>query len=264
VQFLLDGANLGAEVTGPGPSYTFNWNSTTASNGPHTLSARARDAANNTVTSAGVNVTVSNDTTPPTGSITSPAAGANVNGTVTVTASASDNVAMAGVQFLLDGANLGAEVTGPGPNYTFNWNSTTASNGPHTLSARARDAANNTATSAGVNVNVANGDFTPPAVSIIAPAAGANVNGTVTVTASAADNAAMAGVQFLLDGTNLGSEVLGLGPTYTFNWNRLVREAGRQLRTARATTSPGRLSGQPGPPQGSMAAPCPLTAPTTM
>ena len=44
-------------------------------------------------------------------SVTSPADGATVSGTITVTANASDNVGVAGVQFLLDGANLGAEDT---------------------------------------------------------------------------------------------------------------------------------------------------------
>src|SRR5258708_18493752 len=51
------------------------------------------------------------DTTPPTVSITSPSSGATVSGTITVTANASDNVGVAGVQFKLDGANLGAEDT---------------------------------------------------------------------------------------------------------------------------------------------------------
>jgi hypothetical protein len=160
VQFLLDGANLGSEVTGPGP-YSFSWNTTSASNGSHTLSARARDAAGNTTTSASRTVTVSNDTTAPTVSISSPAAGATVSGSVTITASASDNVAMAGVQFRLDGANLGAEVTGSGPTYTYTWNTTTASNGSHTLTARARDAAGNLTTSAGRTITVSNGTITP-------------------------------------------------------------------------------------------------------
>src|SRR2546422_7956024 len=51
------------------------------------------------------------DVTPPTVSLTVPAAGATVAGTVTVSANASDNVGVVGVQFKLDGANLGAEVT---------------------------------------------------------------------------------------------------------------------------------------------------------
>src|SRR5947208_12480639 len=42
-------------------------------------------------------------------------------------------------------------------------------------------------------------DTTPPAVSIAAPAAGATVTGTITVTASATDDVGIAGVQFKLD-----------------------------------------------------------------
>lgn len=92
------------------------------------------------------------DTTPPTVSITAPQSGATVSGTVAVTASASDNVAVASVQFLLDGAALGSPVTTPP--YTMSWNTATAGNGPHTLAAKATDSSGNTATSANVNVTV--------------------------------------------------------------------------------------------------------------
>src|SRR6185437_9231583 len=82
------------------------------------------------------------DTTPPTVAMSAPANAATVSGAVTVSATASDNVGVVGVQFLLDGANLGAEdTTSP---YSVSWNSATVSNGSHTLSARARDAAGNT------------------------------------------------------------------------------------------------------------------------
>src|SRR5207247_4605814 len=54
----LDGANLGAQVTRP--PYTLSWNTATASNGLHTLTAVARDAAGNTATTAAVSVTVDN------------------------------------------------------------------------------------------------------------------------------------------------------------------------------------------------------------
>ncbi len=67
------------------------------------------------------------------------AAGATVSGAVTVTASASDDVGVAGVQFGLDGAALGAEdTTSP---YSASWDTTAATNGSHALTARARDAA---------------------------------------------------------------------------------------------------------------------------
>jgi hypothetical protein len=94
------------------------------------------------------------DTTPPTVSMTAPAAGATVSGTVTVSANASDNGTLAGVQFLLDGAPLLAEdTTAP---YSISWSTPTAANGAHTLSARARDAAGNQTTSATVGVTVSN------------------------------------------------------------------------------------------------------------
>ena len=94
------------------------------------------------------------DTAAPTAAITAPTGGATVSGTVTVTATASDNVGVAGVQFLLDNNALGAEdTTAP---YSVSWNTTTAANGTHTLAARARDTSGNTALSAPVTVNVAN------------------------------------------------------------------------------------------------------------
>ena len=95
------------------------------------------------------------DTTPPTVSISSPAPGSVVSGTVNVTASAFDQTGVVGVQFLLDGSNLGAADTfAP---YAVSWNTTTATDGMHTLTAVASDAAANQTTSSPVNVTVDNG-----------------------------------------------------------------------------------------------------------
>lgn len=94
----------------------------------------------------------------PTVTVTAPATGP-VSGTVVVTATAADAVGVVGVQFRLDGANLGVEdTTAP---FSISWNTLTATNGTHTLSAVARDAAGNSTTSAGVIVTVAN-DVTGP------------------------------------------------------------------------------------------------------
>jgi len=95
------------------------------------------------------------DTTPPTVSIDAPANGATVSGSVTVSATATDNVGVTGVQFLLDGAALGAEDTSAP--YSIAWDTTTTTNGVHNLTARARDAAGNQTTSAVVSVTVTNG-----------------------------------------------------------------------------------------------------------
>ena len=93
-----------------------------------------------------------NATPPPTVSITSPVNGASVSGTITVSATASSNAA--GVQFQLDGTNLGAEATASP--CSVSWNSTTTSNGSHTLTAIARDGAGNRGTSSPVTVTVSN------------------------------------------------------------------------------------------------------------
>ena len=94
------------------------------------------------------------DTTPPTVGITAPAGGSTVSGTVTVSANATDNAGVVGVQFKLDGANLGAEDTAAP--YSVSW-STAGLSGTHTLAAVARDAAGNTTTSAPVTVTVGTG-----------------------------------------------------------------------------------------------------------
>src|SRR5437660_945341 len=151
VQFKLDGANLGAELTTA--PYTLSWNTTTASNAAHTLTAVARDTVGNTATSAAISVTV--DNSPPTVSVSSPAPGTTVSGTILVSNAHSDHLAVVGVQFKLDGVNLGAEVTAAP--YAISWDTTLVANGPHTLTAVARDAAGNTATSTAVSVTVANG-----------------------------------------------------------------------------------------------------------
>src|SRR2546422_886689 len=94
------------------------------------------------------------DTTPPTISITAPANGATVSGTSTVSATASDNVAVASVQFTLDGANLGSALTASP--YQMSWDSSTVANGSHLISAVATDTSGNTAAAVPVTVTVSN------------------------------------------------------------------------------------------------------------
>src|SRR2546423_15512029 len=73
--------------------------------------------------------------------MTSPASGSTVSGTVPVSASVSiiGLITVRGVQFKLDGANLGAEDTSSP--YSVPWNTTTAGYGSHTLTAVAQDLA---------------------------------------------------------------------------------------------------------------------------
>src|SRR6266850_2515344 len=232
VQFQVDGVNAGAEATSA--PYSAPWNTLSAANGSHVVTAVARDAAGNRRTSAAVTVNVFNDTIAPSVSITSPAAGATVSGTLTMTANASDNVGVAGVQFKLDGANLGAEVTAAP--YAVSWDSRTASNASHVLTAVARDAAGNLSTSAAVTVSVSN-DTIAPSVSITSPAAGATVSGSVNVTAGASDNVGVVGVQFKLDGANLGAEVTAA--PYAVSWDSRTASNASHVLTAVARDAAG-------------------------
>src|SRR5688572_2512970 len=135
--------------------------------------------------------------------ITSPSQGATVSGTVTISASVSPlGVLVGGVQFKVDGANLGTEDTSAP--YSIPWNTATKSNGSHTLTAVGRNSLGIAFQSSPVTVNVSNApppDTTPPTVSITSPASGATVSGTTTVSASASDNVGVAGVQFFVDGS---------------------------------------------------------------
>ena len=65
MQFRLDGANLGApDTTAP---YSVSWTTSQTSNGVHTLTAVATDAAGRQATSPGVSVTVANSWVVPAG-----------------------------------------------------------------------------------------------------------------------------------------------------------------------------------------------------
>ena len=90
-------------------------------------------------------------------------------------------------------------------------------------------------------------DSTPPTVSITAPAGGAILTGTTTVTASATDNSGtVAGVQFRLDGTDLGAE--DTSAPYSLPWDttdgieRLAHPHGRGSGPGRETRRPRRRS----------------------
>jgi len=103
-------------------------------------------------TDIGANVdAISSDTVAPSVAVTAPPPGV-VSGTIAVNATASDNVAVVGVQFKLDGVPLGEEdLAAP---YSIRWNTAAATPGTHTLTAVARDAAGNVTASAGVTVIV--------------------------------------------------------------------------------------------------------------
>ena len=156
------------------------------------------------------------DTEAPSVTITAPASGTVVTGSVTLGATASDNVAVAGVQFTLDGTNLGGEDTSAP--YQAMWDTTRVSNGSHTLRAIARDAAGN-ASSSPVTISVNNvstlPDSTAPTVALTSPDADTAVTGTTLLSATASDNVGVTAVQFTLNNVSLGDPV---GAPFQSSW----------------------------------------------
>ncbi len=150
------------------------------------------------------NVSPGVDNTPPTVSMSAPAAGATVSGSaVTVSASATDDVGVVGVQFKLDGSNLGAEdTTSP---YSYSWNTTLGiANGNHTLSAVARDAAGNTAPAANITVSVNNAAAQPVSTPTISPNGGTYSSAQSVSLASATSGAT---IRYTTDGSTPSSTV---------------------------------------------------------
>ncbi len=150
VEFYVDGTLKGSKTTSP---YSITLDSTTLTNGAHSLVAKAFDAANNSASSATVNFTLSNvvagDTTPPTVSATE----TGTSGIITLAATANDNVGVTKVEFYVDGVLKGNKTTAP---YSITLDSTTLTNGAHSLVAKAFDAANNSASSSAVSFSVSN------------------------------------------------------------------------------------------------------------
>jgi hypothetical protein len=148
VRLYVDGALNGTDYASP---YSFAWDTTTASNGSHTLEAQASDAAGN-LSTVSVSVTVSNgaaDTTAPTITITSPANGAKVPGNLSVRCTANDNIRVVKVGLYVDGVLTSTSTTAP---FAMTWNNRYVRPGTHVLVEKAYDAAGNVGILAPVNV----------------------------------------------------------------------------------------------------------------
>jgi hypothetical protein len=91
-------------------------------------------------------------------SLFSPGVRTTLAGTVDLIATAMDDRDVVGVQFQLNGLNIGSELTAESSptKYQLSWDSQGAVNGTYTLTAIARDAAGDIATSAGVAVTISN------------------------------------------------------------------------------------------------------------
>jgi subtilisin family serine protease len=143
------------------------------------------------------------DTTPPSVSITAPAAGAKVRDAVPISAAASDDVGVARVDFEVDGAFLSSDDTAP---FTASWSTPGLAPGTYTLTAVAFDYSGNWTRSAPVSVEVE--DVVAPTATITTPVNGETASGTITVQVNATDNVAVTQVKLVrLDATGVETVV---------------------------------------------------------
>jgi hypothetical protein len=233
---FYDGATLAAsDTTSP---YSHTWTFTETSNGVHTWTARAYDAAGNNTASGAVALTVAvPDTQAPTVAFTTPVTGTTYTAaqTVTIGVTASDNVGVRRVEFRDGAVLIRTDEESP---FSHPWTITQSANGVHVWSATAYDAAGNSRT-ATTTVTVAITDIQAPVVSLQSSANGPfTTPQNVTLVAPAQDNVGIARVEFYD-----GDELAGTDTTapYTFDWNITIAANGGHSWTARAYDSAGNM-----------------------
>jgi len=155
VEFFVDGM---LEATDSSSPYGFDWNTAAEANGTHSLFARAVDTSGNVGSSSTVRVTVSGgveDVTDPTVVLTFPGDGASVFGTVTLSAEASDDFGVTSVEFFVDSVSIGTGMpSGQAGPWQLSWNSTSVSDGSHTIAVKAYDAKGNEGSDGPVSITV--------------------------------------------------------------------------------------------------------------
>jgi len=197
VAFFRGATLLSVDSTSP---YTYTDTLAIADKGTVSYRAVAVDAAGNSA-EASKSVTVGVDTTAPSLTLAASAATVTTAQTVTFTATASDNVGVTKVEFYDNGTLISTDTTAP---YEASSAYTAASNGTHTIVAKAYDAMGNVKeTTTTVTVNI---DVTAPTVSVSASTSTVIAAQTVTFTAAASDNVGVTKVEFYDNGTLIGTD----------------------------------------------------------
>ena len=172
VDFYVDGSLKGSLSAAP---FALSLDSKTLTNAAHSLVVKAYDAAGNIGTSAAVAFTVSN----PVPDTTAPKASASVTGassTLTLAATATDNVAVTRVEYYVDGSLKGSTTAAP---HALALDSKALSNAAHSLVIKAYDAAGNIGTSTTVAFTVNN----PSVVSVYNEVESNNMTATANAVA---------------------------------------------------------------------------------
>jgi hypothetical protein len=182
------------------------------------------------------------DGSSPTVTLTAPAGGATLEGSVALAASATDDVGVTLVTFYYGSTLIGTDATEP---YEILWDTLALPNGSYTLTAKANDAMGNVGTSPGVSVTLANPDTTAPSVSLTGPLAGSLLSGQVPLTAAANDANGVTRVEFFYGATLIGEDATS---PYGILWDSDPVAAGAYTLTAKAYDAAGNVRTSAGVP----------------
>jgi hypothetical protein len=220
VDLQVDDAIAATAAAAP---YTFTWDTTTVADGSHALSAVGQlQQVGGPAYSLARSVTV--DNTAPTVTITDPGA-VPVNGTYEITATASDANGIKEVRFLVDDVLLGADDSAP---YAYAWDTTTVSDGAHTITARAVDMAGNTKdATATIRVNNTGAIFF-----IESPTDKSFVKGSVPITVTPTGIGEITKVEFKVGDTVLGEDTEA---PYVYTWDTTAVTDGSYTITVNVT-----------------------------
>ena len=239
VEIFVDGQPRSEILSAP---YTLVWNTASSSIGDHAISAAAVDAAGNIAQTAPLTVHVvpPPDVTKPTVAISAPTDGSSVvvTNTVAITADASDDTGVAAVEFYVDG-NLQSTVT-DAP-YTYVWDTTGATVGNHSITAKAYDAAENETDASAVTVNVLPPpDTTKPTLALLTPVDNSSIiiGNLVDITTDASDNVGVTKVEFYIDGSPRSETETA---PYSHTWNTIGTDLGPHTITIKAYDAAGNV-----------------------
>ena len=189
IQYVSIFINNEIKITHLSEPFNYNWNTELEQDDlVYSIYAVIVDVDNNRTTIPPISVTVNNqlpiDVTPPTGALTSPPAGSTVFGNASIQVTAADDQLVDYIEFYIDGDLDGTyDCSGPSCSASYDWNTTTESEGEHVVQVILVDGWNNSTVLTPISVivdNIDQDDIHPTAV-ITEPASGQTISGNVLV-----------------------------------------------------------------------------------
>ena len=225
IQYVSIFINNEIKITHLSEPFNYNWNTELEPDDlVYSIYAVIVDVDNNRTTIPPISVTVNNqlpiDVTPPTGALTSPPAGSTVFGNASIQVTAADDQLVDYIEFYIDGNLDGTyDCSGPSCSASYDWNTTTESEGEHVIQVILIDGWNNSTVLTPISVSVDNidqDDIHPTAV-ITEPASGQTISGDVIIETLVTDNLEIDKVEFYINSQIVYTD--SIAPDYNYLWN---------------------------------------------